>query len=91
MVMNKKGQWVIAGVLIAVMVFIIAVQFIQPLKNEINTARSPPNLDCTNASISTGQKATCVITDFYLFYFLGMTMAAGLSYLAYKKIKDIYQ
>lgn len=86
--MNKKGQAVFAGVMIFIMLFIVIVQFIPPIKNEIVRARSPSFLDCTNASISTSTKATCVVVDFQLFYFVGMGLAAAGVFLTARFISN---
>jgi len=82
---NKRGQWVFAGIMIAVMVIIILTQFIGPLKNEIVSARGPTGLDCANASISTGTTMACIVVDTYLFYFLGMVFAFAMGYIFMKK------
>ena len=75
--MNKKGQHIFVGMMISVMVFIVAVQFLDPLKTQIETARDVPNLDCGNSSISTGTKATCIVVDWTLFYYTGISIAVG--------------
>ena len=74
---QKKGQAIFIGIMIFVMLFIVIVQFINPLKDEITTARSVDNLDCGNSSITVGTKATCIVVDFTLFYFIGIAIAAG--------------
>ena len=79
--MNNKGQAIFAGIMIFIMVFITVVILIEPIKDQITISRDVTHLDCDNASITTGQKATCVVTDFTLFYFVGMGIAAGAAYL----------
>lgn len=75
--MNNKGQAVFVGIMTAIMVFIVTVQLIQPIKTQIETARDVPNLDCGNSSITTATKATCIITDFTLFYYVAVAIAVG--------------
>jgi hypothetical protein len=81
MVLGNKGQALIAGIMVAVIVFIIAVQFITPLKEIVNDVRASDSLDCGNTTISTGQKATCVIVDWYMPYLIVMIMAGGLGFI----------
>lgn len=83
--MNKKGQQVFIGVMIFIMLFIVIVQFISPIKTQITTARNTNNLDCSNSSITVGQKSTCVVVDMTLFYFVGMGLAAAGAFLAIRK------
>ena len=88
MVMNKKGQAIFVGIMIAIMVFITAIVLIEPLKESIILGRSADYLDCTNTSISTGTKATCILVDLWLFYFVGVCMAGGLTFIGAKKLKE---
>ena len=89
--MNKKGQQIFAGIGIFVMVFIVMVQFIEPIKDQIEIARDVSALDCTNSSITTGVKASCVVIDWTLPYFVWIVLAAGIgiigSFAARKFIK----
>ena len=86
--MNKKGQAIFVGIMVAIMVFITAIVLIQPLKEVITTARSVEYLDCTNESITVGNRATCILVDLWLFYFTGVCIAGGLSFIAAKKLKE---
>lgn len=79
--MNKRGQAIFVGIMIFIVVFISIIQFINPLKEQVITARNPDNLDCTNSSISVGQEMACVVVDVYLFYFLGTAFAAGSAWI----------
>ncbi len=84
--LNKKGQGVFIGIMIFVMVFIAVIILVDPLKEQISYARGTTSLDCDNTSITTGNKATCVVVDFVLFYFVGAAIAAGAAYLWMKKV-----
>lgn len=79
--LNNKGQAVFLGIMVFVMVFIVMVQFITPIKNQISEARASDKLDCTNSSISVGVKGTCVIVDWYLPYFMGVVIAGGAGFM----------
>lgn len=80
--MNKKGQTIFVGIGIAVMVFLTVIAMIPALKDGITTARDVSHLDCNNSSISVGTQATCIVVDFWLFYFVIMAMGAGLAYIS---------
>jgi len=84
--MNKKAQntGIFAGIMIFITVIIVIIQLITPIKDQINDARSPTKLDCTNSSITTMQKATCVVVDTTLFYFVGMAIAGAGAFLGGK-------
>ena len=84
--MHKKGQQVFVGVMVFIMLFIVAVTMTTPLKNQIATARDSGHLDCANTSISTGTKATCIVVDFTLFYFIGIVIAAGGGFFVAKRV-----
>jgi len=84
--MNKNGQAVVLGLMIAIFVFLVAVVLIAPMKDMIDVARDSSHLDCDNASISTGQKGTCLVVDLYLPYFIGAVMAAGVGFIFVRKI-----
>jgi hypothetical protein len=80
---NKRGQSVVVGIMIAVIVLIFLFQIINPIKSIAQGARN--DLDCTNTSISTGTKATCILVDWYTFYFIGLCLAAGVSMIIIKR------
>ncbi len=85
MVMNKKGQYIFAGIMIAIMVFITAIVLIEPLKESITLGRT--NLECSSDNITTGTRATCILVDWWLFYFIGVTIAGGIGFIVAKKLK----
>ena len=81
---NTSGQALVVGLMIFMMVFVTAIILIQPIKELIIDARDTDNLDCGNTSISTGQKATCLIVDLFLPYFIGVVLAAGAGFVAWR-------
>jgi len=85
--LNKKGQAVFVGIMIAIMVFITAVVLITPLKEVINLGRDVDHLDCENESIGVGERATCILIDMWLFYFVGTCIAGGIGFITMKKIQ----
>lgn len=88
MVMNKKGQYIFAGIMIAIMVFITAIVLIEPLKDVINTGRDADHLNCGNESNTVGTKATCILVDMWLFYFTGVCIAGGIAFISAKKLRE---
>lgn len=88
MKLGKKGQRLFVGIMMFVVAVIVIVQLISPIKDQITTSRDNSNLDCDNSSITTMNKATCVVMDTTLFYFVGMALAAAGAFLGGKMIYD---
>ena len=86
MVLNKKGQVIFFGIMVAIMTFIVLVQFISPIKDQVIISRNATNLDCDNTSISTGQRMTCVVTDLFLFYFFAAGIATAIGFITGRRI-----
>lgn len=86
MAINNKGQVLVVGLMIWVMVFITAIILIEPMKELITDARSPTSMDCGNTSITFGTKATCLIVDLWLPYFIGVVLASGASFMAWRLV-----
>lgn len=82
---NKKGQVLIYGFMIAVCLIVLALALAPMVKNRTDNARNTTTeegeelgMDCSNSSISTFNKAACVSTDMTLFLFIGgMILLAG--------------
>jgi len=75
MVMNKGAQVALISLMVGVMVFMLAMVFIDPLSDVIEETRNNTQLDCSNSSISDGKKATCLIVDLILPYFIAIIIA----------------
>lgn len=88
MAMKKKSQAVFVGIMVAIMVFITAIVLIEPLKDAIEIGRDSDHLDCTNEDNTVGTKATCILVDMWLFYFTGVCIAGGVSFIAARKIRE---
>jgi hypothetical protein len=82
--MNNSGQAMLVGLMIFVIVLITAIIFITPLKDLIVEQRDSSHLDCDNSSISFGAKATCIVADLIMPWFIFTAIAAGASYVGYK-------
>ena len=86
--MNKKGQYIFYGIAMAILLLVTIIAFIEPLKENIRIARNDTHMNCTDPNLSTGEKATCIMIDWWLFGFVGVAGGVAFSYLTYKKIKQ---
>lgn len=84
----KKAQFFLVGVMFFVMIFIAVVIMIQPLKQSIDESRNSDNLNCTEnpSTLTTSVRATCIVTDMSLFYFIGVGLAVAGAFLAGKRL-----
>jgi len=87
--MNRKGQVVFVGLMVAAVVFIMVVAMIEPLKDQAATARNASNLNCDNSTLSAGEAGTCIITDTYLFAWVGISLAVGLAGITARRLSLI--
>lgn len=83
--MNKKGQAVFVFIMVAIMVFITAAVLTKPTLDTITDSRNASNLNCTHADASTTTKASCVIMDMGIFYFLSICIASSIAIITGKK------
>jgi hypothetical protein len=78
---NKKGQEILSGIAMILFLVLIITAILPFNQYMLTSARGSDNLDCTNESITTGQRATCVLFDFYFVYWAIVVMGAGAAYL----------
>jgi len=83
--MNKKGQTVLVGIAITVVVIIALFQMIPILNDELVDIRS--DLSCGTDGLTTGQIATCIILDTTLWYFAAIALAAAIGAIGGKFLK----
>ena len=88
--MNKKGQSLIFGIMLLFLALITVTIILNPMIEVIDLARGNTSLNCTNPSLSTGTRATCLIIDIYLPYFVITALFLGGGYLVTKKIKESF-
>ena len=86
---SKTGQTVIVGIMISITVFIAAVALIEPVKSVVIDSRDATHLDCNNETISVGQQGACIVTDWYLPIWFGVSIFAALGYITGKYLKII--
>ena len=72
---NNRGQTFFLTLMIGIVIIIVALAFAPGLNDATFTARNNTvengGMDCSNSSISTFNKATCVVADVNIFYFIG--------------------
>jgi len=78
---SKKSQAIFVSLMVSIMVLILVVILSNPLKQEIASARNTTYLNASNPSISTVHKATVIILDMTLFYFIGILIAASIAFV----------
>jgi hypothetical protein len=78
--MNNRGQ-VFVTVIVAIMIFLVGITFLNYFKDDIPIIRNSENLDCSNASgISDGNKLSCLVIGLaipYLFLVI-VSLSGGL-------------
>jgi len=79
---NKKGQAALVGLMIGIAIFMLAMIFIAPLADVITEVRGTSQLDCSNTTISDGEKMTCLVVDLFLPYFIAIVIAVGGAYMS---------
>lgn len=82
--MNKKGQKVFYGIMVAIMLFVAATALLEPLKENIRDART--SMDCTATDLSAGETAVCILIDWWMFYFIGAVLSTAMGYIVVKKV-----
>jgi len=70
--MNKRGFSVFLGLMLFVFIFILANVLIDPMKDFITDSRDGDSLDCTNSSITIGERGTCIVVDLSLPLFVAL-------------------
>jgi len=81
-----SGSRTFQGIITTIVIFVVTVVLITPLKNFIVYFRDASHLDCTNASISTAAKMTCLVVDVWLFYFIVIVIATAVTLIFREKL-----
>ena len=85
---QKKSQAIFVSMMVSIMVLILVVILSSPLKQEIAKATNgtySSYLNSSNPSISVEHKATVIILDMGLFYFIGILIASSIAYVSGKR------
>lgn len=80
------GRRNISGVMLSIFVFILVVVLTTPLKQFISLARDSAHLNCASGSISWGISLSCIVVDFWFFWFIASLLTAAGSYLILKRV-----
>lgn len=78
---GKKSQFIFIGLMLAILTTVAVIALIEPLKLVIDIARDADHLNCAATNLSVGTASTCIITDFYMLSFVGVSLGAGLAFL----------
>ena len=82
--MNKRGQLVFVGIMIAVLVFTMVAALIPSIRAQVVQTRE--DLNCTSGSLTASEEGTCIVNDMYLVAFVGTSLAVGLAYIGVKRL-----
>lgn len=77
--MNNKGQIpIFFTLMLGITIIVLALAFAPVVKEFVDDARDVNSLGCNNSTISTFDKATCIVADVSTFGFIGgLLMLAG--------------
>lgn len=84
--MDKKASVMIYAMMVGIVIIILALALAPAVRDITYEARNATTivngvekggLDCSNSSISNYDKATCVVVDMNLFYFIGTLILIG--------------
>lgn len=78
---NKKGFGILAGMMFFILGIIVMTILAQPMREIVDIQRDAEHLDCANTTISTGTRATCLIVDLQLPYFVGVGLIVSGAFL----------
>lgn len=86
---KKKGQIAILGFMIGVTIILLGLALAGPVQEGADLARNNTNgdtlgLDCGNSSISDFVKATCIVSDLSVWYFISAVIFIGGAAMAIK-------
>ena len=85
---HNRGQQIFVSMMISIMILILVVILSNPLKQEISRATNgtySSYLNVSNTSMRAELKATTIILDMGLFYFIGTLIAASIAYVSGKR------
>lgn len=70
MVLNKNGQVIFFSLMLGIVIIVLALALATPIKERVEEAMNPSNLDCGNSSISNFDKGACLVADLTMFHFI---------------------
>lgn len=85
MALNRKSQAIFLSIMLSIIVFILIVILSPVLKQEVAKSINTTNLNSSNSALPVANRATVIILDMGLFYFIGIMISASLAYVTGKK------
>ena len=85
---QKKSQQIFVSMMVSILALIVVLILVSPLKQEIAKATNGTysgNLSTSNTAISVENKATIIVLDMALFYFVGIMIAASIAFVTGRK------
>ncbi len=85
---SKKAQAIFVSLMVSIMVLIVIIILSSPLKQEtakVTNGTYSTYLNTSNPDISIEHKATVIILDMTLFYFIGTLIAASIAFVTGRK------
>lgn len=86
--MNKKSQQQFLGIMLFITVIVAVIALIPAIKNQIDMARNETYLNCSSPDESVMTRATCIVVDTTLFYFVGAAIASAGAYFAIRYARN---
>lgn len=86
---SKKGYEVpvFVGVMVAIVLFVFVVTSVWSIKDITTDARD--QMDCSNSSITSGQKGACIQITWFPFILIGCGIIGGLFYIFNRKFGQV--
>ncbi len=85
LIRNKKSQKIFVSMMVSVLVLIIIVILVNPLKTEIQKSTNGTYsslLNSSNPSLAPEHKATTIILDMSLFYFIAILIGISIAFIS---------
>lgn len=76
--MNKKGNMFL-GIILGLIIYISGVLFIPFITDDVTTTRN--DLNCTNSSISDGNKLSCLAVDIVVPYIIWFFVSIAIGFI----------
>ena len=84
LIKNKKSQQIFVSIMVSILALIVVLILVSPLKQSIGDATNGTFsvlLNSSNPSLSVEHKATVIVLDMALFYFIGIMIAASIAFI----------
>ncbi len=81
---SKKSQQIFVSIMVSILALILVLILVSPLKESISNATNGTAsvlLNSSNPSLSVEHKATVIVLDMALFYFIGIMIAASIAFI----------